>query len=828
MAGKRVRRVLLMSSALMAVGAPMTAYAQQGASEDRRPGAENTDRVIVTATRREQTLNDVPLSVAAFQRNRMDTQGVRAIDDIARLTPGVTFSRNDPRNAGSSDIAIRGISSGVGASTTGIYIDDTPIQTRTIGAGQSNFNTYPSIFDLERVEVLRGPQGTLFGAGSQGGTIRFITPQPDFEEYNVYARGEAGVIEGGGENYEAGLAVGGPLGDRVAFRISGWQRRDGGYIDRVNTDPLPGETPLAVFDADPTTPPTILPRRSAVSYVVNENANSQDSRVANAAIALRATESLIITGSLYYQRLENNDSNVYWERLSNPDDNDYKSGVPLAQTSRDEFFLPALKIDWDLGGVRLVSNTSYFDREQSAVNDYTLFESALWAGFWEFPVGMFAPTTQINNQESFTQEVRLESSSFGDRLEWTVGVFYQQTDQLSKQFVENRFLPDLFHDVQGVPFAVAFGQGLASGRYTFAQDPVLGTDEQIAVFGQADLRLTDALTLTAGLRYGETKFEAEAHYEGPVVGLPVNDAGSQTEYPLTPKLGLQYDLTDDNMVYVSASKGFRVGGYNPQVGLPCIAQLATLGYTPFAGNPTGRPVTFQSDTLWSYEVGSKNAVLGGRGTLNASAYYIDWSDIQQGINLQCGFPFTVNAGSVVSKGFDLEGSFMLTDGLTLGMAVGYNHAEYQETVFGGPGAAVPLVSEGDRVAGSPWSVALSGQYSFELIERPAFFRLDYEFKSEGPDDTPGLNTANRSPVLPPLDPLVARPSPETHTLQARLGMEVGNATVSVFVKNLLNENPNLGRGDSALRPVPFGPDQHNYTGYTLTPRTFGATVVYSW
>ena len=153
-----------------------------------------------------------------------------------------------------SDISIRGISSTVAASTTGIYIDDTPIQLRIIGAGAAGFNTYPAIFDLERVEVLRGPQGTLFGSGSEGGTLRFITPKPSLDTYNVYARGEIGFIEDGGESYEGGIAVGGPISNgTLGFRLSGWQRRQGGYIDRVNTDPQPGDAPLAILDLDPGT-----------------------------------------------------------------------------------------------------------------------------------------------------------------------------------------------------------------------------------------------------------------------------------------------------------------------------------------------------------------------------------------------------------------------------------------------------------------------------------------------------------------------------------------------------------------------------------------------
>ena len=787
------------------------------------------EEIIVTAQRREESLSDVPISVSAFTPERLDSQGVRSIDDIARLTPGVTFTRGDGRNAAASVIAIRGISSTVASSTTGIYLDDTPIQTRIIGAGAAGFNTYPAVFDLERVEVLRGPQGTLFGSGSEGGTLRFITPKPSLTDYSVYARAETAFIDHGGQTYEGGAAAGGPIIEgKLGFRLSAYQRRDGGYVDRVNTDPNPGDAPFAVFDLDPSTPPTVLPTRDKANFVVEKDANSMESRVIRGALMFAPTDAVEITASIYYQKLDNNDTNQYWEHLSDPDNGLYAKGLPIRQPSKDRFWLPSLSISWDLGPVHLFSNTSYFDRHQQALNDYTAFESAIWARHWEFPVGMFAPATQINDHSGWTQEFRLESSDADSRLQWVVGMFYQTTSQESIQRVQNTFLPDLFFDAVGVPLAVVFGVGLGEGLYTFNQDPVTSNDEQLAGFLQGDFDLTEKLSVTAGVRVADTKFDATAFYNGPVVGpAGVNDSGASEETPVTPKFGLSYQMTQDNLLYATAAKGFRVGGYNPQIGLPCTPQVVSLGYIPSADNPTGRPTTFESDTLWSYEVGTKNTLLGGRGQLNASIYYIDWDNIQQGVGIgSCGFGFTINAGKAVSQGFDLEASFMPTDQLTLGTAFGYNNAEFKETVFGGPTALVSQISDGDTIPGSPWSVTLNGQYDFIVLETDAFIRFDYEYHSEGPDDTAGLNLANRSPFQAPVDPLTFIPTPETQLLSMRAGAQIGNLNISVFARNLLNENPNLGRGDLSFQPVPFGTDAHNYTGQTLQPRTMGATITY--
>jgi iron complex outermembrane recepter protein len=780
------------------------------------------EEITVTAQRRAERLTDVPISLTAYSDQRMDQQGVRNIDDIARLTPGITFTRGDARNAGAANIAIRGISSTVATSTTGIYIDDTPIQTRIIGAGASNYNVFPAVFDLERVEVLRGPQGTLFGSGSEGGTLRFITPKPSLDTYSMYARAESGFIDRGGQNYELGAAIGGPIiDDKLGFRLTAMTRRDGGYVDRVNTDPKAGDAPLAVFNNDPSTPPTILPARNKVNFVSEKDSNFQEARVAKGALSFVPVDGLELMASVYYQNIDYNDTNTWWRAISDTDDGIYQQGNTLRQPSKDRFTLPALAINWNLGAIRLVSNTSYFDRNQRALNDYTAFESALWARNWTFPVGMAAPTTQINTQKGITQELRLEGGEEDSRIKWVAGAFYQKYRQESKQFVEDTFLPNLFADVTGVPFAVALGP-LADGLYTFKQDSVIAHDEQSAAFAQVDITPVEKLTVTAGLRYAETKFDATAHYEGPVVGPVVNDAGEKTEHPLTPKLGLSYKFTRDHLLYATAAKGFRVGGYNPQVGLPCIPLLASFGYAPSAGNPTGRPSTFDSDSLWSYEIGSKNVLNDGRAQISGSAYYIDWKNIQQGVALgSCGFAFTANLGKAVSQGVDLDASFRLGSSLTLGTAIGYNDAKFKQTVFGGPAGTVSLVRDGDHIAGSPWTVTLNGQYDFKLGARDAFARLDYEYRSQGPDDTSALNLQNRSPVLPPPDREVLVRAPSLSSLSIRTGVQIGGANASLFVKNLLNQNPLVVRGDLMLNGGP-----HGYTAQTVMPRTVGATLTY--
>jgi len=777
------------------------------AQENNTPTLEE---IVVTAQRREERLSDVPLSISAFSQERLDSQGVRSIDDIARLTPGVTFTRGDARNGQASTISIRGVASNAGASTTGIYIDDTPIQIRTLG--YSSYNTFPQIFDLERVEVLRGPQGTLFGAGSEGGTVRFITPQPNLTETSGYVRSEVAGTQYGDPTYEGGAAFGTPIiENKLAFRVSGWYRRDGGWVDRTNWDRT---TRTSTGD-------------------VESNANWQNAYVGKLALTYAPTDALRITPSVYYQKLKANDSPNYWSVLSDEGSGRFDNGNSVRQTSEDRFYLPALKVEWQFGPATLVSNSGYFNRKNEALNDYSAFEAGLWAGSPYFPAGFFAPTRQINQQSNFTQELRLQSAGEG-RLSWVMGAFFSNSRQTAKQFVQDTFLPGLYNSITGCNFtdpppplipprpnacppgAFGFGQPLADGLYTFVAEPIISRDKQTAIYSQVDFKATEQLTLTAGVRASKTKVDAAAQYRGPVVGPPVADTGSQDEKPVTPKVGASYKISDDHMVYLTAAKGFRIGGYNPRVGLPCGGQLASLGL--FENGVPAAPKLFDSDTVWSYEIGAKDAFLGGRLQLASSVYYIDWKNIQQGVALQCGFQFVANQGSATSKGADIDLLLDATSNLKFGLSLGYSDAKYDENVLGGPTATLPLVSAGDHIVGSPWTGAAFAQVGFSAFgERQGYARLDYQYRAKQSDLVSASNPANGT-----YNPNAVFPLQQTDILSARIGMKWSGLDVSAFVNNLTDSHPTLSRALSGgIGPVPT-----LYQQTTFRPRTYGLTLMY--
>src|SRR6202163_2433498 len=257
----------LLCAVLGATVGPTGHAADAAASAAATSSAEMTE-ITVTATRREESLSKVPISISAFTQETMDQKGVKDITDLVRYTPGVYIDQT-----GTNAIAIRGISSAGGAGTTGIYIDDTPIQMRSLGFNPDD--TLPKTFDLDRVEVLRGPQRTLFGVGSEGGNVRYILTQPSVTKESTYARSELSFTQYGEPSYEAGIAHGGPIVDgTLGFRASAWYRFDGGWIDRV----------------DPTT-----------GAVIDSNANHAQTLVLRLAGLWKPLDAVTVTPSVFYQ-----------------------------------------------------------------------------------------------------------------------------------------------------------------------------------------------------------------------------------------------------------------------------------------------------------------------------------------------------------------------------------------------------------------------------------------------------------------------------------------------------------------------------------------------
>ena len=770
--GARARRALLLGGAFVAGASASPAFAQSApdaAGSLTQPAPIDVSDIVVTATRRGESLSRVPINITALTQTRMDAQGIRSIDDIARLTPDLTFSQPPGPNGGYNTIAIRGISSSAGTPTTGVYIDDTPVQPRSLL--YSSTNAFPKVFDLERVEVLRGPQGTLFGAGAEGGAIRFLTPQPDVEKYTGYARSEIATTDSGAPSYELGAALGGPIiKDVLGFRISGYVRRDGGWIDRVSPD---------------------------TGAMVDKNSNSENTTAFKAALMLKLAEGLTITPSIYYQRVSDNDVSQIWENISDPKKGVFKNAFRDDAPTKDRFVLPSLKIAYEAEMFQVISNTSYFDRKQSNTFDYTNWVADLRFGdpFRFDADDRTSPQLGGNTQKNWTQEARIQSNRpLFDIVDWTVGGFYSLNKQTA--FLNN---------VTGSAALI----GIFGGAQTLI-DGIYGSkiaantrDEQIAGFANFDVHVTAKLKLQLGVRLSRDSSSSTQSSDGPINGGYSAYSGSDKATNVTPKFGVSYQATAETMLYASAGKGYRTGGAQqpvPSDSSTCGPDLAGLGLK-------SSPTSYGADSLWSYEAGVKSRLLDNKLSLDGSVYRINWSNIQQRVTLpSCGYVYIDNLGSATSQGFDIAATVAVARGLTLGVSAGYVDVKLDHTVPVGPTAV--LIAKGDSIGGAPWVVTVSGDYDFPISEDlEGYGRFDYTYRSQAPWSSPATFTYDSD----------IRGEAENTFATVRVGVRRGPIDASLFVKNLTNERKILDRShDFVGAPL--------FYSTTYRPRTIGATI----
>jgi outer membrane receptor protein involved in Fe transport len=709
------------------------------------------------------------------------------------LRNGMSASGN--YNDEDSDISIRGIDSTAGASTTGIYVDDTPIQTRHLQFG--TVNPFPALFDLERVEVLQGPQGTLFGAGSEGGTLRFITPEPSLTTYQVYARAEGAQIEGGGQNYNAGLAVGGPIIENVlGFRFSVSYEEDGGWVNRVNYT-APPATLAANGYALIYSGPAIL------GATTESNSNWHDTQTARLALKWAPSDDLTVSPSAYVQTLHYNDTGAYWISISNPADNEYNNGNAQRDPSTDPWYLGAVKVDWNSPVAHVVSNTSYFSRSQHSVSDYTQWLNTVFLGNQFPPASDDATAYFQDRQDNFTEEVRASSLDPKARFTWNAGVFYSHAHENTTEVIV------------APGFAPGLGLPPTPGSVIYNQPQFSIIDKQIAVFGEVNFKFTDTVNFTAGVRASKVDYSGVAEESGELIGLVVNGTNSGSDKPITPRFVLNYQPDTDSLYYASAAKGFRPGGINTELPTACTADL-----------PGKIPGTFSSDSLWQYELGTKQTLLEHRLQVNASVYYLQWKNIQQFVYLTCGLGFVPNLGEVTGKGGDIAVTWRATDDLTVGINGAYTDSYYNGTVtLASAGESINLVTEGDHLPASPWNVSANAEYVFNQVDKKPYLRLDYQYATAQRSAIPYLdpnNAPNTDTTLPGL--------PDIRILSVRGGVRFGGVDLSLFAQNALNYHTPLfvtrDLGTSAINGYAGSNFDTNYFARGYPPRSYGVTATY--
>ncbi|MEA3142036.1 MAG: hypothetical protein QOK23_4205 [Gammaproteobacteria bacterium] len=775
--------------------------------------------VTVTATRHEESLSKVPLSVTALTEDAMDIRGIKDFQDVARFTPGVNVD-----NTGTNNISIRGIASSGGAGTTGIYIDDTPIQIRALAFNPDD--TLPKNFDVDRIEVLRGPQGTLFGAGSEGGTVRYITTQPSLTKNSFYSREEVSYTQGGSLSYEGGLAAGGPLIDgTLGARLTVWYRRDGGYIDHI----------------DPTT-----------AALQQKNANFDQTVLYRLAAVWAPSDQWTVTPSIYYQDRYRNDVESYWPLYSNPSKDRFVNADPDQRTDPDRFYLPALKIEGNLGFAKLISTTSYFHRKEQTGYEGTLYNLGFYqSGVFLNPDGSSAstpyplldasgihlpggapnyrsPVSIDNGQQNITQEIRLQSADSGSPLFWTTGLFFSSNRQFYLEQIHDPMLDQLSLAATGQPASAWFVDsttGLPVGYDPrFPNDSYFlqtnAKDQQYAVFGEGTYAFTDQYKLTVGARYSKLKYSFDTLTGGPQLFLaPQTGNGDKKESSFTPKVSFSFQQDPRNLFYFTYAKGFRPGGANnPVPYAACSGDFNNFGIP-------GAPATYSSDSVNSFEVGAKNNI-DNRVKIASSVYYIRWNNIQQTVVPPvCQISFIANLGQAVAKGADIQAEVAITDHFTAQLSAGYTEARYtRDSRFPtADPASQPVVSSGDAIAGqsgqpgAPFTASLGLEYNFKLFNRQSFVRVDDEYQSRSQWSSPSQDASTLQ-----FDAANYTLSP-TNFASARAGMSFGGWQAALFVDNLTdthtvtNYNFTIDPGDGNSRLE---------RQFTFRPRTIGLTITY--
>ena len=804
------------------------------------PAGPALQEIVVTATRHEESLSKVPISVTALTQESLDVRGIKDFQDVARFTPGVNVDKS-----GTNSISIRGIASSGGAGTTGIYVDDTPIQMRALAFDPDD--ALPKSFDIERVEVLRGPQGTLFGAGSVGGTVRYITSQPSLSRSSVYSRSELSFTQGGEANYEAGVAAGGPLIDgKLGARATVWYRRDGGWIDRIN--------PVTLATED-------------------KKANHDENVLIRLAAIWAPSERWTLTPSIYYQDRQRGDVANFWPLYSDPGSHRFVSANPTPRSSPDTFYLPALKIEGDFGASKLISNTSYYHRRNTTGYDGTLYN----LGFYQtllalappnllldgsgihLPPGLEnyrAPASVQNGQQNITEEIRLQSTDPNARLVWTTGVFFGVNRQSYLEQIydplADTFFPQLAGSTVGDYFAYCPPDQLAPDGVTcnVALIPVpllangdsylLSTraeDRQIAWFGEGAYAMTETLKATVGLRFSKTKFSFTTYTAGPqLFGPPATLSGEKTENSFTPKFDLSYQMNPNNLYYFTYAKGFRPGGANnPVPQAACAADFQSFGIS-------ASPATFNSDTVSSFEIGAKNN-FNNRVRIASSVYYIKWNDIQQTvIPPACQISFIANLGEAVAKGADVQADVAVTDSFTLELSAGYTDARYTKDSKFTPLETTPVVAKGNAIfgqsselsgqPGAPFTAAFGLEYKFSAFNHESFIRADYQYQGrpkwlsarQGGD--PATCTGNTLQFDCANFSLNA-----TNFVTLRGGAIFGAWSIAAFIDNLTDArtltsyNFTIDPG-AVAQPSAANAASRLRRDYTFRPRTIGLSFTY--
>jgi iron complex outermembrane recepter protein len=645
---KRVSLLCVFSALAFAARTACADPADTGAGSRPAGRSDELEEIVVTAEKRSSTVQDTPISMTALSGDLMQQQGITDISGIIQAVPGIS---QRTAGAGQTELEMRGLSSSGGAApTVGFYLDDYPL-TPPAAALNGKVVIDPDLFDVNRVEVLRGPQGTLYGSGSMGGTVKLVTNDPKLNAFEGSVEGIGSGTSGGGFNRGGNLMLNIPLiNDLLAMRVVLTDKYTDGWIKRVvlgqdfpvPTNPGPcgaGWPGCTRGDVTAVTPEAVVPR-----------INWERLQGGRAGFLLQPADGLKVDATVMYQKISKGDYDEYDlpPGLADEHFQPFNNYEPFY----DEFRLYGLTVSYDMSFAQLTSASAYYSREENQTSDVS---EALYSVVGLFGVSIpqyyQIPFNETDSTRQFSEEVRLASTGSGP-WQWIGGLFFSKFESIFTEY--NASEPLAFISTGG---AAANPDGIiyqAHNPYHM---------KQYAAFGEATYAFWDDFKVTAGVRY--YKFDSRADEETSGFATDSGNAGTtlnsftQSNSGANPKVTLSYEQNHDLTVYGTVARGFRPGGINQQIP----SSICTIS-----------PETYGPDTTWNYEVGEKARLLDRRLVLNADFYYIRWTQVQQVVNQACGYPLTVNAGDAASYGPEIELTALLTPALTLTFSGTYTHS----------------------------------------------------------------------------------------------------------------------------------------------------------
>ena len=791
---------------------PLTALAQAAAAAASPASAASAPsleiaRVVITAQKRKEDIRDVPLSVSVLSGEQLQSQQIGTVEDLTRNIPNVSFTSQGGPGLGT--VEIRGVSSQAGTATVATYLDDVSLTTRNL---YSQGTAEPRFFDIQDIEVLRGPQGTLYGASSLGGTIKYISKQPDAKQFAGTASVEVSTTQHGGTNYQAEGVINLPLvKNAVALRVGVQTGRDSGWVDQV----------------DPTT-----------LKVIQKGINSSRWDVVKLSLKADIAKGWSITPALFAQYTRTDDIDATYATVgsyqyppSAPNGNPpalgaFQTSKTVREPGNDRLAVPSLTVNGDLGIGDLTAVLSGYKRRFDRIQDGTSVNSSYIATLVNtdptaYPNGAALADTvnslpsavELQNTVDQTSlEVRMVSKDYDasrSPFTWVGGVFFSEarTQVFDNEpvFGINKAFQNAGEDINDTNALSGSFAGAFTGDNSYYSARHY-KDKQDSVFGELTYHVLPSLSATVGLRL----LSASQHFtrEGGFffAGDPPVDASIDTKaHATTPRVALNWVLDPSVSLYGNIAKGFRLGGANRPIPYSTAVQ-DDLNTLHIAGVP---PAIFAPDSLWSYEGGTKLNLLDNRVSLNLAAFYIDWKNIQQDVILPTsGFDYETNVGNASSAGLEAELKVKVTSGLTVTGSFGFTHAKFssdQPSLGYADSAATELnVRKGDQVQGVPrFSGSLGFDYSTALTgNMNGFIRANGQWTGSSRGSLSRTNADFRRSGY--------------FTADGSTGVNFDAWEFTLFAKNLTNTRTVIQRPS-----VQFLPEQ-----YQLRPRTIGVSGNY--